>query len=77
MTVLADTDDDVQAVVAEVETLSVTLASVSDQSKSVVLEVLLEKWLAAILSVSPKTLVVWDGVHDSQEASREASRHAL
>jgi hypothetical protein len=41
-TVLSYTDDDVQAVVTEVETLAVTLRAVADESKGVVLEVLLD-----------------------------------
>ena len=41
-TVLADTDNDVEAVVTGVETLTVTLRAVTDESKSVVLEVVLE-----------------------------------
>ena len=40
-TVLSYTDDDVQAVVAEVETLAVALGAVADEGESVVLEVLL------------------------------------
>ena len=36
--VLADTDDHVEAVVAEVETLAVALGAVADQSKGVILE---------------------------------------
>ena len=39
--VLSYTDDDVQAVVTEVETLAVTLRAVADEGKGVVLEVLL------------------------------------
>lgn len=42
LSVLAHTNDDVQAVVTEVETLAVTLRTVADQGKGVVLEVLLE-----------------------------------
>jgi hypothetical protein len=41
LAVLADTNDDIEAVVTEVETLTVTLRAVADQSKGVVLEVLL------------------------------------
>lgn len=41
-TVLSYTDDDVQAVVAEVETLAVTLGAVADKGEGVVLEVLLQ-----------------------------------
>ena len=40
-TVLSYTDDDVQAVVTEVETLAVTLRAVADEGEGVVLEVLL------------------------------------
>ena len=41
LAVLADTDDDVQAVVTEVEALAVTLRAVADEGEGVVLEVLL------------------------------------
>ena len=40
-TVLSYTDDDVQAVVTEVETLAVTLRAVADEGEGIVLEVLL------------------------------------
>ena len=40
-TVLSYTDDDVQAVVTEVETLAVTLRAVADKGEGIVLEVLL------------------------------------
>jgi hypothetical protein len=40
--VLSYTDDDVQAIVAEVETLAVTLRTVADEGEGVVLEVLLQ-----------------------------------
>ena len=40
--VFPDTDNDVQAVVAEVETLAVTLGAVADEGHGVVLEVLLD-----------------------------------
>lgn len=43
LAVLADTDDDVKAVVTEVETLAMTLRAVADESESVVLEVVLQK----------------------------------
>ena len=39
---LSDTDDDVQAVVTEVETLTVTLGTVADKGEGVVLEVAVE-----------------------------------
>lgn len=39
---LPDTDDDVEAVVAEVEALTVALRAVADEGKGVVLEVVLE-----------------------------------
>ena len=41
LSVLSDTNDDVEAVVTEVKTLTVTLGSVADEGESVVLEVLL------------------------------------
>lgn len=40
-TILADTDDDVHAVVTEVEALAVTLGTVADEGEGVVLEVFL------------------------------------
>lgn len=43
LAVLADTDDDVEAVVTEVETLAVTLRAVADESKGIVLEVVLQQ----------------------------------
>lgn len=42
LAVLADTDDDVEAVVTEVKTLAVTLGAVADEGEGVVLEVLLQ-----------------------------------
>ncbi|KAH3660712.1 hypothetical protein OGATHE_005044 [Ogataea polymorpha] len=39
-TILSDTNDDVQTVVSQIQTLAVTLGTVTDQSKSIVLEVL-------------------------------------
>lgn len=49
-TALSHTDDDIEAVVAEVEALSVTLGAVADEGKSVVLEVFLlgKRWVLAI-----------------------------
>lgn len=41
-TILTDTDNDVQTVVTQVQTLTVTLGTVTDEGQSVVLEVLLE-----------------------------------
>lgn len=41
-TILTDTNDDIEAVVTEVETLTVTLGAVADEGKGVVLEVVLE-----------------------------------
>jgi hypothetical protein len=41
LTVLAHTDDDVEAVVTEVEALAVALRAVADEGEGVVLEVLL------------------------------------
>ena len=42
LAVLADTDDDVEAVVAEVEALAVALRAVADEGEGVVLEVVLD-----------------------------------
>ena len=42
LAVLANTDDDVEAVVAGVEALAVALGAVADEGESVVLEVVLE-----------------------------------
>ena len=42
LTALTDTDDDVQAIVTGVETLSVSLRAVADKSEGIVLEVVLE-----------------------------------
>ena len=42
LAVFSDTNDDVEAVVAEVEALAVTLGAVADEGEGVVLEVLLE-----------------------------------
>lgn len=42
LTVLADTDDDVQTIVASVETLTVALGAVTDESKGVVLKVIVQ-----------------------------------
>lgn len=41
-TVLADTHNDIEAVVAEVQALAVALGAIADQSKSVILEELLQ-----------------------------------
>lgn len=46
LTVLSDTNDDVEAVVTEVETLAVALRAIADERQSVVLEVLLNDALA-------------------------------
>ena len=40
-TIFSHTNDDVQAVVAEVETLAVTLRAITDESEGIVLEVVL------------------------------------
>ena len=42
LTVLADTDNNVEAVVAGVETLAMTLRAIANESEGVVLEVVLE-----------------------------------
>jgi hypothetical protein len=44
LTVLSDTDDNVQAIVSEVETLAVALRAIADQSEGIVLEVVLCGW---------------------------------
>jgi len=44
LTVLSDTNDNVQAVVSEVETLAVALRAIADQSEGIVLEVVLCEW---------------------------------
>lgn len=46
--ILSHTDDDVQAVVAEVETLAVTLGAVADEGEGVVLEVVEELLLGPV-----------------------------
>jgi hypothetical protein len=48
-TVLADTDNDVQAIVTEVETLAVALRAVADEGEGVVFEVV----LALLLGYGP------------------------
>lgn len=72
LAVLADTNDDVEAVVTEVKTLAVALGAVADKGEGVVLEVLLEGLLAPI---DLFLLMLLDC--DSPRASPEASRHAL
>ena len=54
LAVLSDTNDDIEAVVTEVETLAVALRAVADEGKSVVLEVVLEQLtcLVSILGVA-------------------------
>lgn len=42
LTVFADTNDDVQAVITRIEALSMTLRAIADHRKSVIFEVLLE-----------------------------------
>lgn len=51
LSVLSYTDNDIQTVVAEVETLSVSLRSVTDECESVILEVFLECNLVLVLSL--------------------------
>lgn len=46
LAVLSDTNDDIEAVVAEVETLAVALRAVADEGQSIVLEVLLQGQLS-------------------------------
>ena len=69
-TIFPDTDNDVQAVVAEVEALAVTLGAVADEGEGVVLEVLLEGGQSRIFS---EPLMRWY----VQGASHGASRRAL
>ena len=42
-TILSDTDDDIESIVAQIQALSVTLRSVTDQRKGVILEVVLHR----------------------------------
>lgn len=42
-TVLSDTNDDIEAVVSEIQTLTVTLRSIADQCEGVILEVFLNR----------------------------------
>lgn len=60
-TILADTDNDVQTLVTEVETLTVTLGAVADQGKGVVLEVLLELLTGPVLTLVDGLLVISEG----------------
>ena len=69
--VLSHTDDDVQAVVAEIETLAMALRAVADKGESVVLEVLLRYMSAPRPNGSVRQAV------DSQGACHEASHRAL
>ena len=70
LTVLADTDNDVQAVVTGVQALAVALGAVTDESKGVVLEVLLE------LGQRPVTPLVHDLLRTREVKGLDtASRH--
>ena len=75
LAVLSYTDNDVEAVVAHVETLAVALGAIADEGKGVVLEVLLAQ-LSAPCSSTPN-FDANEAVADSQEASLWANRHAL
>jgi hypothetical protein len=68
--VFSDTNDDVEAVVAEVEALAVTLGAVADEGEGVVLEVLLEGGQSRAFSEPLEHGYV-------QGASHGASRRAL
>jgi hypothetical protein len=68
--VFSDTNDDVEAVVAEVEALAVTLGAVADEGEGIVLEVLLEDGQSRVFS---EALMHWY----VQGASHGASRRAL
>lgn len=82
LAVLPDTNDDVEAVIAEVQALAVALGAVADEGKGVVLEVVLEvgvsaraieRWISIAIAIA--MAMHWMG--DSPGASPEASRHAL
>jgi len=74
LSILADTNDDVEAVVTEVETLAVTLRAVADEGKGVVLEVV----LYVVVSIPYVGIGAnFKSSGDSRGASRGASRHAL
>ena len=70
LAVFSDTNDDVEAVVAEVEALAVTLGAVADEGEGVVLEVLLEGGQSRAFSEPLEHGYV-------QGASHGASRRAL
>ena len=71
LTVLADTDDDVQAIVTGVETLSVSLRAVANESKSVILEVVLE------LGEGPVTSLVDDLLSASKVQGLDTANSGL
>ena len=71
-TILANTDDDVQAVVAEVEALAVALGAVADEGEGVVLEVVLQVGISVYYHSGINGPSI-----DSHEASLLASPHAL
>jgi hypothetical protein len=68
--VFSDTNNDVEAVVAEVEALAVTLGAVADEGEGVVLEVLLEGGQSRVFAEPLENWYV-------QGASHGASRRAL
>lgn len=71
-TILADTNDDIEAVVTEVKALAVTLRAVADKGECVVLEVVLYKRKSAHLQIGLDHISI-----DLQEAFLSASHHAL
>ena len=68
LTVLADTNDDVQAVVAGIQTLAVALRAVADESKSVILEVVVK------LGEGPIRALVNDLLSTSEVKGRDTTR---
>ena len=69
--VLPHADDDIEAVIAEVQTLTVALGAVADERKSVILEVILREML-----IGRRPLRLCEG-QSLQGASLAASPHAL
>lgn len=86
LAILTDTDNDVEAVVAEVEALAVALRTVADEGEGIVLEVVLPStrvrrkanWdLQSLEQIGREREKEREMDCDSQEASPGASRHAL
>jgi len=51
-TILSDANDDIQAVVTEIQALAMTLRAISDQCKSIVLEIILEMGVSTSITQS-------------------------